>query len=58
MKFSDLFLPKIARSDPEVRKDAVRNEKNVELLKNVSKKDSDPDVRNLAVRRLNELATE
>ncbi len=58
MKFSDLFLPKIARSDPEVRKDAVRNEQNVELLKNVSKKDSDPDVRNLAVRRLNELATE
>jgi hypothetical protein len=58
MKFSDLFLPKIARSDPEVRKSAVKNEKNVELLKNVSKKDSDPDVRNLAVKRLNELATE
>ena len=57
MKFSDLFLPKIARSDPEVRKEAVRNEQNVELLKNVSKKDSDPDVRNLALRRLDELTT-
>ena len=57
MKFSDLFLPKIARSDPEVRKEAVRNENNLELLKNVSKKDSDPDVRNLALRRLDELTT-
>lgn len=57
MKFSDLFLPKIARSDPEIRKEAVRNEKNVQLLKNVSQKDSDPDVRNLALRRLDELST-
>jgi hypothetical protein len=29
MKFKDLFLPKIARSDPEVRKAAIREEVNV-----------------------------
>ena len=58
MKFSDLFLPKIARSDPEVRKKAVRKEKRVELLKNVSKKDSDPDVRKLALKRVNELTVQ
>lgn len=55
MKFSDLFLPKIARSDPEVRKEAVRKEDNVELLRNVSKKDSDPEVRELAIKRVDEL---
>lgn len=36
MKFSDFFLPKIARSDPEVRKKAVRIERNVAILKKVS----------------------
>ena len=55
MKFSDLFLPKIARSDPEVRKQAVREADNVELLKNVSKKDSDPSVRELALKRIDEI---
>lgn len=33
MKFRDLFLPKLAHSDPEVRK-----EENVELLQKVIKK--------------------
>jgi len=55
MKFSDLFLPKIARSDPKVRKDAVQKEENVELLKKVMEKDSDPEVRSLAQQRLSEL---
>ena len=58
MKFSDLFLPKIARSDPEVRKEAIRNETNVQLLQNVIQKDSDPDVRNLASQRLSELTAD
>jgi len=58
MKFKDLFLPKIARSDPEVRKEAVRQEINVELLKQVIEKDSDPDVRQLAEERIRRLRPE
>ena len=40
MKFQDFFLPKISRSDPEVRKNAVREEINAELLKQVALKNS------------------
>ena len=57
MKFSDLFVPKIARSDPKVRRQAVAQEKNPDLLKKVVKNDSDPDVRQAAQKRLNELNT-
>ncbi len=55
MKFSDLFLPKIARSDPNVRKRAVRDEQNPEILKKVIKNDSDRDVRQTARKRLQRL---
>lgn len=55
MKFSDIFLPKIARSDPEVRKKAVESESSVELLKQVIEKDSDSGVRELARKRIEEL---
>ncbi|MGD8366774.1 MAG: hypothetical protein PVG78_03950 [Desulfobacterales bacterium] len=55
MKFSDLFLPKIARSDPEVRKQAVAAEIDVELLKRVIENDSNPEVRELAQKRIKEL---
>lgn len=55
MKLSDLFLPKIAHSNPEVRKKAVQKEKNPVLLKNVIKNDSDPKVRELAEMRLKEV---
>ena len=55
MKFRDLFLPKIARSDPEVRKAAIREEVNVELLKQIVEKDSDPEVIDVAVKRISEL---
>jgi hypothetical protein len=55
MKFRDIFLPKIAHSDPEVRKKAVQQEKNPGLLKGVIKNDSDPDVRKLAEMRLKEI---
>ena len=58
MKFQDFFLPKIGRSDPEVRKKAVREEINVELLKQVMVKDLDPDVRELAKQRLHEIRPE
>ena len=55
MKFSDIFLPKIARSDPEVRKKAVAAEIDVELLKRVIENDSNPEVRELAQQRIKEL---
>jgi hypothetical protein len=55
MKFSDLFLPKIARSDPNVRIKAVKDTDNPELLKKVMNNDSDQKVREAASRRLKEL---
>lgn len=55
MKFRDLFLPKIARSDPKVRKEAVLEEEDPNLLKKVVENDSDPDVRRTADMRLKEL---
>jgi hypothetical protein len=58
MKFQDFFLPKISRSDPEVRKKAVREEINAELLKQVIVKDPDQEVRDLAKKRLHEIRPE
>lgn len=58
MKFKDLFLPKIARSDPEVRKAAVREEINVELLKRIVEKDADAEVRDVAKQRIHEIRPE
>ena len=55
MKFRDLFLPKIARSDPKVRKEAVLEEEDPNLLKKVVENDSDPEVRRTADMRLKEL---
>ncbi len=55
MKFKDIFLPRIARSDPKVRKEAVKSEINRELLKQVLEKDSHPEVREAAKTRLQEL---
>ena len=52
MKFSDFFLPKIARSDPNVRITAVEGEENVELLKKVAENDSDPHVVKAARKRI------
>ena len=57
MKFRDLFLPKIARSDPKVRKKAVMEESNPDLLKKVIKNDSDKEVRQVARKRLQRLNT-
>jgi hypothetical protein len=56
MKFRDLFLPKLAHSNPEVRKKAVRNEENVELLQKVIQNDTDPEVRKLAQKQIEKLA--
>ena len=55
MKFRDLFLPKIARSNPEVRKKAVMDEQNADILKKVIKNDSDQAVRDAARKRLQRL---
>ena len=58
MKLSDLFLPKIARSDPKVRKDAVRETNDLKLLQDVIKNDSDEGVRLLARKRIRALTAD
>ena len=55
MKFSDLFIPKIARSDPKVREEAIQECKDKELLKRVIQHDKDEQVRQAAKQRLNAL---
>ena len=55
MKFRDLFIPKIARSDPNVRKKAVLDEESPDVLKGVIKNDPDNRVREAAKKRLNQL---
>lgn len=55
MKFGDLFIPKIARSDPKVREQAVKECKDKELLKRVIANDKDEHVRQVAKQRLEAL---
>lgn len=55
MKFGDLFLPKINRSDPKVRLKAVLKEEHVPLLQQVAEKDQSPEVRAAAQKRLEAL---
>ena len=55
MAFRDLFLPKLAHSNPEVRKKAVQNETNTALLQKVVDNDKDPGVVEAAKARLEEL---
>ena len=52
MKFKDIFLPKIVRSDPNVRKKAVLGESNRDVLKKVIQNDADKEVRQAARKRL------
>ena len=56
MKFGDLFLPKINRSDPKVRLKAVLKEEHVPLLQQVAEKDQSQEVREAAKKRLAELS--
>ena len=58
MAFRDLFLPKLAHSNPEVRKKAVMQESDVALLQRVIDNDKDPEVVETARRRLSELTTQ
>lgn len=57
MKFRDLFLPKIAHSDPQKRKEAVQAESDPTLLKKVIDNDDHPEVREEARKRLQDLET-
>ena len=56
MKFGDLFLPKINRSDPKVRLEAVLKETHVPLLQQVAEKDASEEVRAAALKRLEEVS--
>ncbi len=55
MKLGDLFLPKIARSDPKTREEAVLKCQDKELLKRVLQNDKDERVRKVAKQRLESL---
>lgn len=55
MKFSDFFLPKIVRSDPKVRIDAVNKTKDPTLLQQVISNDKSEEVRQVASQRLKAL---
>ncbi len=55
MKLRDFFLPKLAHSDPAVRKEAVLSEKDAQMLEKVIEHDDSREVRQAAKMRLNEL---
>jgi hypothetical protein len=55
MKLRDLFLPKLAQSNPHVRKKAVMKETDKGVLIKVIQNDSDRDVRQAARKRLQRL---
>ena len=57
MAFRDLFLPKLAHSNPEVRKKALLKESDKALIQRVIDNDEDPSVIEAAKKRLEELAT-
>lgn len=58
MAFKDLFVPRIAHSNPEVRKKALMRVGDKNLLKQVIENDQDAAVRELAKRRLLELTAQ
>ena len=55
MAFRDLFLPKIAHSNPEKRKEAVKEESDIGLLKRVVDNDDNTEVVELAKQRIADL---
>jgi hypothetical protein len=55
MAFRDLFLPKIAHSNPEKRKEAIKEEKDIGLLNRVVDNDDNPEVVEMAKQRIAEL---
>lgn len=55
MKFSDFFIPKIARSDPKVREKAILECADTALLQRVIQNDKDEHVRQAAKQRIEAL---
>lgn len=55
MKFSDFFVPKIVRSNPKSRIDAVNQTDDANLLRQVIEKDQSEEVRQAAAQRLKTL---
>ena len=55
MALRDIFLPKIAHSNPEVRKKAVQKEKDTGMLQRVIANDQDSTVVEAAKARLQEI---
>jgi hypothetical protein len=55
VKFSDFFIPKIARSDPKDRIQAISECKDIELLQRVIANDKDERVRLAAKQRIEAL---
>jgi len=58
VKFSDFFIPKIARSDPKVREKAVIECVDLALLQRVVQNDKDEHVRQVAKQRIEALKTQ
>jgi hypothetical protein len=55
MKFSDFFIPKIARSDPKVREKAILECSDTALLQRVIQNDKNEHVRQVAKQRIEAL---
>jgi hypothetical protein len=55
MKISDFFIPKIARSDPKVREQAILKCTDIELLQRVIANDKDEHVQQVAKQRVEAL---
>jgi len=58
VKFSDFFIPRIARSDPKVREKAVLECVDPALLQRVVQNDKDEHVRQVAKQRIEALKTQ
>lgn len=55
MKLSDFFLPKYLHSNPDVRLKFVENSEDAHLLKQMSEKDKNNQVRKAAAKRAKRL---
>ena len=55
MKFSDLFVPRWQKSNPDVRRRAVMRSNDVKLLMQISEQDLDNQVRQAALKRIDDL---
>ncbi len=51
MKFKDLFVPRYLHSDPEVRLNFIKSTNDTKLLRSISEKDADENVRKAAAER-------